>query len=177
MAEERNEHRDALAGEPVHPLTQGHSTSAASNADVLSVLNDLLQSCRDGAYGFATSAEHAQAQDIKTLLARHAGECTVAAREIEQAIVARGGEPEKGGTAAGALHRGWVAVRAALSQQDDKTVLQECERGEDTAVARYRKALATDLPADLRPMIERQALGARRNHDEVKALRDALKNS
>lgn len=75
---------------------------------------------------------------------------------------------------AGALHRGWVSVKTALSTQDDKAVLEECERGEDAAVARYRKALKAALPADVRALVERQAQGAQRNHDEVRALRDGF---
>jgi len=145
-------------------------------SDVVDVLEDLLESCRDGEYGFQTSAEHAKSSDIQTLLMRHARECGAAAAELEREITARGGKPPKGGTVAGALHRGWVSVRTALTSRDDKAVLEECERGEDTAVARYRKALKQDgLPADVRALIERQAQGAQRNHDEVKALRDAHK--
>ena len=52
-------------------------------------------------------------------------------------------------------------------------MLEECERGEDAAVARYRKALNAALPADVRALLERQAQGAKRNHDEVRALRDS----
>ena len=144
--------------------------------DVIDVLNDLVESCHDGEYGFRKSAEHAKSSDIQTLLLRHASECAAAAAELEQLIRARGGKPDDGGTVAGALHRGWVSVRTALTSNDDKAVLEECERGEDAAVARYRKALKHDaLPADVRAVIERQAQGAQRNHDEVKALRDALK--
>lgn len=78
---------------------------------------------------------------------------------------------------AGALHRGWVSVKSALSVHDDKAVLQECERGEDAAVARYRKALKATLPLDVRALVERQSQGAQRNHDEVRGLRDTFANS
>ena len=75
---------------------------------------------------------------------------------------------------AGALHRGWVSVKSALSTRDDKAVLEECERGEDAAVARYRKALKSGgLPTHVRALLERQLQGAQRNHDEVKSLRDS----
>ena len=42
-------------------------------------------------------------------------------------------------TTTGAWSLGWGSVKAALSSRDDKAVLEECERGEDAAVARYRK--------------------------------------
>ena len=141
--------------------------------DTIDTLNDLLESCRDGEYGFRTSAEQAKSSDIQTLLLRRSSECNEAALELEREVVRLGGKPADGGTAAGALHRGWVAVRTALTKYDDKAVLEECERGEDAAVARYRKALKQTLPADIRAIVERQAQGAQRNHDQVKALRDA----
>jgi uncharacterized protein (TIGR02284 family) len=143
--------------------------------DVLDTLNDLLENARDGEYGFRSAAEHAKSSDIKTLLQRHAEECRAAAVELQTQLVALGGKPDEGGTAGGALHRGWIAVKSALSTYDDKAVLEEVERGEDTAVARYRKALKANLPANVRSLVERQAQGAQRNHDQVKALRDALR--
>ena len=47
--------------------------------------------------------------------ARHAGECATAAAELEREIRSYGGEPSSGGTVAGALHRGWVSVKAAFT--------------------------------------------------------------
>ena len=51
-------------------------------------------------------------------------------------------------------------------------MLEECERGEDVAVAKYRKALKQPLPEDIRSLLERHLMGAQRNHDQVKALRN-----
>jgi uncharacterized protein (TIGR02284 family) len=45
------------------------------------------------------------------------------------------------------MHRGWVSIKSKLSTYDDKAVLEECERGEDNAKARYTKALQKNLPA------------------------------
>lgn len=149
-----------------------NSAVAVDNEDVVDVLDDLLECSRDGEYGFRTSAERATSPELRDLLTRHADECAAAAAELEREIRSYGGEPSSGGTVAGALHRGWVSVKAALSTRDDKAVLEECERGEDVAVARYRKALKATLPPSVRALVERQARGAQRNHDEVKALRD-----
>jgi len=180
---ERRRGSSSLDWEQARPATQAAWDRAARiNAgperqlDVIGTLNDLLESCRDGEYGFRTSAEQAKSADIKTVLLRHANECNEAAVELETEVRRRGGKPAEGGTAAGALHRGWVAVRTALTKYDDKAVLEECERGEDTALSRYRKALKNEnLPGDLRQLIERQQAGAKRNHDQIKALRDAYK--
>ena len=45
---------------------QAAGGSVVDNDDVVDALNDLLESCRDGEYGFNTAAEHAKSADIKT---------------------------------------------------------------------------------------------------------------
>jgi uncharacterized protein (TIGR02284 family) len=63
-------------------------------------------------------------------------------------------------------------LRSPFGGASDETILSECERGEDAAVARYRKALKQNLPADIHALVLRQFEGAQRNHDMIKALRD-----
>lgn len=147
------------------------------NEDAIDTLNDLLECCRDGEYGFRECAEHTKAQDIKTVLGQRAEDCRMAAVDLQALIVKMGGEPEEGGTASGAMHRGWVSVKGTLTGYSDYAMLDECERGEDVALANYRKALKQTLPAVARALVESQSQGAQRNHDQIKALRDALKVS
>lgn len=157
--------------------TIGAGDNTVDNDDVIDTLNDLLETCRDGEYGFNTSAEHAKSAEIKTMLMRHTGECRDAGLELQRLIRELGGKADDGGSVSGALHRGWVEVRGVLSGYSDQSMLDECERGEDYAVASYRKALKQNLPAAVRTVVERQAQGAQRNHDQVKAIRDSLKAS
>ena len=145
------------------------------NDDAIDTLNDLLESCRDGEYGFRECAENAHASDIKIVLGQRAGDCRAAAAELSQLIVQMGGEPDEGGTVSEALHRGWVSVKGTLSGHNDYDMLNECERAEDVALAQYRKALKQTLPLHARTIVERQAQGAQINHDQIKAMRDAHK--
>ncbi len=145
--------------------------------EVINTLNDLIETCKDGEYGFRACAEQADAIDLEALFTRRADECREAARELQDQVVALGGTPDSGGSASGALHRGWVAVRSKLSNYDDLAVLKECERGEDVAVERYREALASPLPESLREIVERQYRGVQRNHDQIRDLRDSLELS
>ena len=143
--------------------------------NVAETLNDLIENCKDGEYGFRTCAEHAKSTSIKSVFTQRAADCGQAAQELQTLVTRFGGSPDTGGTAAGAVHRGWVAVRGALSFNDDQAMLNECERGEDIALNRYRKALEEDLPADVEQVVRRQYEGARHNHDQIKALRDSNK--
>ena len=157
----------------------GQQTSAepVSNDDVIDTLNKLLECSRDGQYGFNACAEHTEALDIKTLLVRRSTDCRTAAAELETAIRQLGGTVDEGGTVTGALHRGWVSVKGALSGYSDLAMLNECERGEDSALAQYRKALKQNLPYAVKSLVEKQAQGAQQNHDQIKALRNALRGT
>jgi len=145
-------------------------------ASITSILNNLIETSKDGEQGFRTSAESAQSADLKQLFMRRAEDCAKGAAEL-QAIVARlGKEPEDSGSVAGAIHPGWVNVKAAVAKRDDLAILEECERGEDVAKAAYRSALEErDLPADIRAVVQKQYDGVLRNHDEVRNLRDRFK--
>jgi len=145
-------------------------------ASITSTLNNLIETSKDGEQGFRTSAENAQNAELKQLFMRRADDCARGAAEL-QAIVARlGKEPEDSGSVAGAIHRGWVNLKAAVANRDDLAILEECERGEDVAKAAYRSALEkTDLPAEIRTVVQKQYDGVLRNHDEVRNLRDRFK--
>jgi uncharacterized protein (TIGR02284 family) len=140
--------------------------------DTIDILNNLIETSKDGEYGFRSSAENIESNEIKQLFIERAEECRQAAADLQAMVVQLGGTPDEGGSASGAMHRGWVSVKGTLTGHSDKAVLEETERGEDTALASYRKALSADLPLEVRSLVERQMQGVQRNHDQVRALRD-----
>jgi uncharacterized protein (TIGR02284 family) len=141
--------------------------------EVVETLNDLLKSCRDGQKGFQEAAEHTRTATLAQLLHNRAADCAQAAESLVAVIRQLGGEATDHGSATGALHRGWLSARGSVGALSDLDMLEECERGEDAALGRYRKALAQPLPDDVQALVRRQMEGAQRNHDQIKALRDA----
>jgi uncharacterized protein (TIGR02284 family) len=123
--------------------------------DVVETLNDLIENCKDGEYGFRTCAEHAKSANLKSVFAQRAGQCRAAADELQTLVTRFGNTPDTSGTVAGAAHRGWIAVRGTVALDDDQAMLNECERGEDIAINRYRKALQQDLPPGLAAIVPR----------------------
>lgn len=142
------------------------------NDEVISTLNDLIETSKDGEEGFRTCAEDIKDPQLKTLFSNRAMGCASAAAELQQLVRTYGGDPERSSSLGGAIHRRWVDIKSAITGRDDKAVLAECERGEDIAVSSYRSALDKRLPADVRSVVERQFQGVLKNHDEVKRLRD-----
>ena len=157
-------------------VTQSGSDPADS-IETVETLNDLLATCNDGELGFTEASENTKSGSLQPLFLRRAGECRSAASELHQQIARLGGKAAEGGTTSGKLHRGWMQVRGTLGGLSDLALLNECERGEDAALARYHKALKQVLTTDVRQLVERQAAGAQRNHDQIKSLRDMERNS
>jgi uncharacterized protein (TIGR02284 family) len=146
-----------------------------SDSKTIDKLNELIEISKDGEYGFRASAEHVKSAELQQLLSARAQDCADAARELQDLVVTLGGEPDQGGSTGGAFHRGWVSVRSALTGHTDLAVLEECERGEDKALARYRDALKEPLPPSVQVVIERQLQGAQANHDQIRDLRNQLR--
>ena len=138
----------------------------------ISTLNDLIEISRDGEAGFRKAAEDAHSSELKTLFASRAAEISAAVLELQTQVTALGGKPEDSGSVSGALHRGWLSLREAVTSRDDKAILEETEKGEDVAKKNYHDALEKELPADVRAIVERQYQGVLQNHDRVRDLRD-----
>ena len=140
--------------------------------DVESVLNELIETSKDGEKGFMKAAEDAHDAELKSLFTQCAQRCREGAAELQSQVRAQGGTPKETGSATAALHRGWISLKEAVSRREDKAILEECERGEDYAKAQYRKALEQDLAANVRAIVDGQYQGVIANHDRVRALRD-----
>jgi uncharacterized protein (TIGR02284 family) len=145
--------------------------------DVVDVLKDLVECCKDGEYGFRECAEQARDPQLRSTFLQRADDCRRGAQELNDCIRQYGGGVEEGGSAMGAMHRGWVSIKSKLTTYDDKAILEEAERGEDNAKARYTKALQKNLPTDVRMVVERQMQGVQRNHDQVKMMRDQFRGA
>lgn len=151
---------------------QTSTVEPGNREDLIEVLNDLVECCKDGEYGFHTCAQNAKREDLKAVFTQREQDCQRGALELQDQIRQLGGDVKDSGSVLGALHRGWVSVKSSLTSQDDKATLEDAERGEDNAMARYRKALKQPLPATVRSLVERQMEGVQRNHDQIKMLRD-----
>ncbi|MBA2351281.1 MAG: PA2169 family four-helix-bundle protein [Burkholderiales bacterium] len=145
------------------------------NDKVVSTLNNLIETCKDGEQGYKTCAENAKDSKLKSVFNDGARRCAEGARELQSQVGRLGGDADTKGSVSGAVHRGWVNLKASITGKDDKAILNEAERGEDVAKKAYKEALETDLPSDLRIIVQRQYEGVMQNHDNVKALRDSYR--
>ncbi|MEX1005773.1 MAG: PA2169 family four-helix-bundle protein [Acidimicrobiia bacterium] len=144
--------------------------------DTAAVLEDLIETLEDGRKGFEQAADRIADSDdpaVAVDLRRFAQQRAEFSVELRDVAGRHGVEIDEEGSVAGALHRGWLNLKDAVSGDDPKAVLSAAEEGEDHAVSEFEDALEKELPADVRSVVERQAQAVRAAHDRVKVLRDS----
>ena len=151
-------------------------TNAPSNDDVISTINGLIETCKDGQEGFKQSAESVQDSNLKTTFYEIGQERAKFVGELQNVVRELGGDPENSGSFAGTLHRGWINIKSVVTGKDDGAILNEAERGEDVAKKAYKDALATSLPANVADIVQNQYNSVTTAHDKIRDLRDATNN-
>ncbi len=137
------------------------------------VTKDLIQTLEDGTNGFRSAAEKLSDSDRADLAARFmafSAERAQFADELRTIAATYGDQIKESGSVTAAAHRGWMAVKDALTGSNPSGVLDVAEQGEDHAVSEYRKALDQDISPELRSVIQRQFMSVQSTHDEVKSL-------
>ena len=143
------------------------------NDDAVDVLNGLIETLKDGENGFRSASEGVEDVNLKRLFESYASQRGEFSAELQSEVDRLGGNPAEHGHAAGAIHRGWINIKAAVTGKDEGAVISECERGEDVAVRNYREALEKALPTDVRAVVERQFVQVKEAHDHIRSLERA----
>jgi len=140
--------------------------------NAISVVEALIETCKDGQKGYQDAASHAKRSDLKTFFTEQSSERGRFAQEL-QSELPKLGEPGKkvSGSASAAMHRAWIDTKVAMGA-GDKSILDSVEVGEDNAKDAYKKALTGSLPAGVAEIVRRQAASVQKAHDKVKSLRD-----
>jgi uncharacterized protein (TIGR02284 family) len=143
-----------------------------SNDNAISVLNNLIETCKDGEQGFKAAAEGLTSPEIKARFLQYSRERSQMSSELQAEVQRLGGDPERSGSTAAALHRGWLDIKSVVTGKDDHAIVAEAERGEDSAKNAYESALKEALPASAQMLVQQQATKIRQAHDDVRSLRD-----
>jgi uncharacterized protein (TIGR02284 family) len=144
-----------------------------SNKEVISILNDLIETCRDGQEGYRTAAENIRNSEFRRLFNIFSQQRAQFITELQAEVHRLGGEPTDSGSVAGWLHRGWTDVKSTFSGGDESSLIVECQRGEEAAVNNYQEALKADLPLDVQYVVKRQYMDIKDAYDRIRILQRA----
>jgi uncharacterized protein (TIGR02284 family) len=143
----------------------------ADQAEILDLLHELIETCKDGETGYAHAAGVVNDPKLKAYFSEESLERARFVQDLKIEARRLGDDPEASPSLAGTLHRVWFEAKADVGL-GDQSVLDSVEQGEDSAKKAYEKALATELSAGLRSVIQVQAKSVFAAHDYVRDLRD-----
>lgn len=145
----------------------------ASNDDVISSLNGLIEICKDGQEGFNQASQGVERSDLKTIFYEFSQQRAQFSGILEGLVRSLGGEPATSGSFSGTVHRGWMDIKTAVLGKDEEAILNECERGEDYAKDAYAKATEQTLPANVADVVAQQYHAVLAAHNRIRALRNS----
>lgn len=143
----------------------------ADQTEILDLLHELIEICKDGETGYTHAAGIAGDPRLKAYFSQESLERARFVQDLKIQAKRMGDDPEASPSLAGTLHRVWFEAKSDIGL-GDQSVLDSVEQGEDSAKKTYEKALAVELPAELRSMIQVQAKSVFAAHDYVRDLRD-----
>lgn len=138
-----------------------------------SIATDLIQTLENGKEGFDQAADKLDDSDRPDVAAKFrefAQQRAAMSDELKAIAGAYGDDVDQRSTVPGALHRGWIAVKDALTGDSAEAVIGAAETGEDHAVKQYREALDADISPEFRPLVARQLASVQAAHDYVRTL-------
>lgn len=143
----------------------------------ISALNNLIQINNDRIEGYKTASAETKEADLLSLFAQFQATSSVNNNELRSEVSRLGGSPTEATRITGKFFRVWMDVKAALTGNDRKAILESCEYGEDVAKKTYEDTLSNDienLSTEQQTMLKEQHSALVVDHNKVKSMIDQL---
>lgn len=121
-------------------------------------LDDVVRVLNDGVRGYHTAADEMSNSILATQMRNLAHSREQALNELMRVAVdeTRMTPDEQTGSLTGALHRGWLKIKATVA--GDEAVIEAAKTGEDEARSRLEALLAEDLEGEIEAAVRRALL-------------------
>ena len=145
-----------------------------ATSDDITVLNTLIATTLDSMKGYNEACEDDDGR-YRELFTEMARERSETASRLQARVRELGGDPEDDSSTMGAIHRGFLNLKQAVTGSDEESLIKEVERGEDYLKAKYEEALKSDdLDPATRGVIQEAYTSVRKGHDRVSAIKHAM---
>lgn len=141
-----------------------------ADRDERSLLNHLIEMCRDEARTLGFAAEHVQDPSVQATFKQLASDRRRFADDLLRHAQRLGGADAHDGTTRGALHQQWLAFKHALMGSDERSMIAEAANVERQTLVGFEQALSDLLPPTARELVEQQCAQLRQGHRRVRSL-------
>jgi uncharacterized protein (TIGR02284 family) len=145
------------------------------HSDEITALNTLTATTIDSIKGYEESAELVDSERFRELFRKRAEERQQVVEQLRAEVTRLGGNTEDSGSFLGATHRLLEDLKAAITGNDEKAIINEVERGEDYLKAKYEVALKGDiLSGESRAVVEQAFQSVREGHDQISQIKHSM---
>lgn len=136
-------------------------------------LNDILEKNIDAQKGFDQASGHTDSSALKSYFKMRSDERAGFVTALKSELNKYGEKSSDSGSAAAGIHRGWMDLKSAFSNDDDESMLEECVRGEKNALKEYDEALKPgELPASTADLLRMQREKIQSGLNKIKTMED-----
>ena len=148
------------------------------NSDQISVLNELIETTIDSTKGYEDAAENIENDRLRQIFRERADERQKVVSDLRSEVSRLGGDPEESGTLMGKTHQRFLDLKAAITGRDEKSVINEVERGEDYIKGKFEAALeGGKLSGESRQAVEQCYQSVRQGHDQMSQLKRGMETN
>ena len=141
----------------------------------ISTLNTLISTLVDSVTGYEDAAANIEVDGFRTMFRESADERSRVVEDLRSEVRRLGGNPEDDGSFLGKTHQRFLDLKAAITGRDEKSIINEVERGEDYLKEKFETALNGDtLTSESRSAVERAFQSVRTGHDRMSALKHGM---
>ena len=147
----------------------------AEHSSEISTLNTLIATTIDSINGYEDSAQNVDNQRFREIFRQRANERQQVVEELRAEVRRLGGNPEDDGSFMGKAHQRFADLKAAITGRDEKSIINEVERGEDYLKSKWQSALQSgDLHGPTHNLIERCYQSIKAGHDQMSNLKHGM---
>ena len=145
------------------------------HSDEITTLNTLIATTIDSVTGYENSAKDIDNQRFAEIFRERANERQQVVEQLRNEVRRLGGNPEDDGSFLGKTHQRFEDLKAAITGQDEKSIVNEVERGEDYIKGKFEAALNGDtLSGESRSVVESCYQSVRSGHDQMSQLKHGM---
>jgi uncharacterized protein (TIGR02284 family) len=138
-------------------------------------LNSLISTTIDSVNGYEDSAENIDNERFREIFRQRANERQEIVEQLRGEVRRLGGNPEDDGSFLGKTHQRFEDLKAAITGRDEKSIVNEVERGEDYLKEKWQAALQSgDLNGEAHDLIERCYQSIKAGHDQMSQLKHGM---